>query len=100
MTHQPQERKLSVELASHHAFQVELDVGGAAQAGVVAEEAELQAVADEAPGVVAGAVEKLLHRAMRAALGLAGAVAPAVQPLAEGDQVIVCMVQTNDAGVV
>lgn len=67
VTHQPQQRKVGVEFAAHHRLQVELDVGGAGEADVVAQHAQAQAVAEKAPQVVIGAIEELLQQAVRAA---------------------------------
>jgi|GEM_PF-3018489 len=87
MAGQPQQRKLRIEFAAHHAFEVEFDIGGAAQAGIVAQDAQLQPVADQPPRVAPRAVEQFLHHAVRAALELRGDRAALVQRLAEGDQV-------------
>ena len=46
---QPEQREVGVHLAIEHRLQVELDVGLAGQANVVAQDAQLQAVADETP---------------------------------------------------
>ena len=74
---QPQQGEVGVELALHHRFQVKLHVGGAGQADVVAQDAQAQAVADDAPQMVVGAVEELLQQAVRAALGAPGRGGPA-----------------------
>ena len=84
MAHQPQQAEVGVELAGQHGFQVELDVGGARQAGVVAQDPQPQAVAGEPPQAIGGAVEVLLHQAVGAAFGDGVA---AVQVLSEADQV-------------
>ena len=69
---QPEQGEVGVDLARHHRFEVELDKGLAGQAGVVAQDAQAQAVGDEPPEMLVGAVEELLDQAVRA-----GAVGPA-----------------------
>ena len=61
----PQQSEVGVDLAVEHRLQVELDEGLSGQSNVVAEDAEPQSVADEAPEVLLRAVEELLHQAVR-----------------------------------
>jgi hypothetical protein len=66
MTEQPEDQEVGVDLALHHRFQIELDVGRSAEADVVAEDAKLQSVADEGPEVIVATVEKLLNQTVGA----------------------------------
>ena len=69
MAQQPEQAEVRVQLAVHHGGEVELDVGLAGQADVVAKDAQLEPVGEEGPEVVVGAVQELLHQAMGAGLG-------------------------------
>ena len=69
---EPEQQEVGVDLAFHHGLEVELDIGLAGEAGVVAQDAQAQAVGDEAPEAVFAAVQELLHQAVRAAARRAG----------------------------
>ena len=71
MAQEPEQGEVGVDLAGHHRFEVELDVGLAGQAGVVAQDAQAAPVGEEAPEVVIRLVQELLDEAVRA--GAAGA---------------------------
>jgi hypothetical protein len=64
VTEEPEKNEVGVELAVHHALEVELDVGLAGQCHVVAEDAQAQAVGYEPPEEVLAAVEELLDEAV------------------------------------
>ena len=49
---QPQQHEIGVDLAVHHGFEVELDIGLPRQADVVAQDAQLQPIGEEAPQVL------------------------------------------------
>jgi hypothetical protein len=83
----PQQCEVGVDLAVEHRLEVELDERLPGQADVVPQDAELQAVADEAPQVGLGAVQELLHQAVRAGFLAPGRLDPLVQVLAEADEV-------------
>ena len=68
----PQDGEVGEDLAGEHRFEVELDVGGSGQAGVVPKEAEAPAVRQDRPEVVIGAVEELLDHGGRGGGGGAG----------------------------
>jgi hypothetical protein len=61
---EPEESEVGVDLAVHHPGEVDFDVGLAGEALVVAEDAELEAVRDEAPEVAFVAVQELLEEAV------------------------------------
>jgi hypothetical protein len=63
---EPEEREVGVDLAVHHSREVELDVGLAGEALVVAEDAEAEAVREEAPEVALVPVQELLYEAVGA----------------------------------
>ncbi|HWQ34037.1 MAG TPA: hypothetical protein VNQ79_14400 [Blastocatellia bacterium] len=62
---EPQQREVGVQLAVHHRFEVEFDIGLPRQADVVAQDAQLQSVRDEAPQVRFRTVEQFLHHSVR-----------------------------------
>ena len=66
---EPEELEVGILAAFEHGEEVELDVGLAGEGDVVAQDAEVEAVGDEGPEVVIGAVEELLHHGVRAFLG-------------------------------
>ena len=66
---EPEELEVGILAALEHGEEVELDVGLAGEGDVVAQDAEVEAVGDEGPEVVVGAVEELLHHGVRAFLG-------------------------------
>ena len=57
----PDVGELGITLAAQQVGQVAFEVGGAGEAGGVAQQAQLAAVADNAPDVVGAGVEQLLH---------------------------------------
>ena len=72
MTGEPQQPEVAVLLAVEHGGEVELHVGMAGEAGVVAQQAEPLAVADDGPEVLVAAVQELLHETVRRDPGGAG----------------------------
>ncbi|MDA8063565.1 MAG: hypothetical protein M0T80_14260, partial [Actinomycetota bacterium] len=68
----PQDGEVSEDLVREHRLEVELDVGGSGQAGVVPKEPEAPAVGEDCPEVVLGAVEELLGHGERRRAGRAG----------------------------
>lgn len=69
---QPEQGKIGVELAIKHGFEVELKVRLAGEAHGIAQDAQPQAIGDEAPLPCVTAVEGFLEQAMRAGFGSAG----------------------------
>ena len=80
----PEHREVGVELALEDRLQVDLHVGLPGQAPVVPEDAQEAAVGDESPQVLVGAVQKLLHQAVRACLRRSGHAARAPVQLHPG----------------
>src|SRR5690606_2770387 len=64
VAHQPQDDEVAEPFAAEEGFEVELDVSLPGERGVVAQQAEGEPVADDAPQVGVGAVEKLLDQAV------------------------------------
>ena len=84
---QPEQHEVGVQLAVHHRLQVELHVGLPGQGGVVAQQSQHPAIGDDPPEVVVGAIEQLLHQAVRAGTGgTLDAGAAAVQRDVAADQ--------------
>ncbi len=57
MAQPPQQGEIGIDLAVEHRLQIELDVSWPGQPDVVAENTELEPIADEAPQMALGAVE-------------------------------------------
>ena len=79
---EPEEREVGVGLAVEDRLEVELDVGLPGERRVVAQDAQGQAVRDEAPETFRGAVEKLLDEPVRR---LAGSTGDTLRPPIKGD---------------
>ena len=85
---EPQQREVGVDLAGEHRLEVELHVRLAGERDVVAEHAEHEPVGDDPPQPLGGAVEQLLHEAVRAlAGGSLDAGGAGVEPDAAADEV-------------
>ncbi len=77
---QPQQGELGEGFALKYALQVEFHIGLAAQAGIVAQNAQAQAIGHKTPEMDIGAVEKFLDQGVRVLGGCAGnSRAPFVQ---------------------
>jgi hypothetical protein len=63
---EPEDFEVGIRLAVEHGLQVELDEGLADEAFVVAQDAELKAVGDDAPQVSGGPIEEFLKQRMGA----------------------------------
>src|SRR6266567_9631424 len=72
VTQQPQQHKIGVHFAVHHGFQVKFDIRLACEAYIVTQDAQPQSVRDKTPQVSIRAVQKFLHKAMRAAAKASG----------------------------
>jgi hypothetical protein len=77
----PQQAEVRVGFTFKDSFEVEFDVGLAREAGVVAQDEELEAVRNKGPKIVFGAVEELLHHSVRTRL--AGALDALLAALVE-----------------
>ena len=67
MGQQPEGGEVSVELFSEDGFEVHLNIGRPGQAGVVAQDAQLEPVAGDGPEGLVGRVECLLRQHVGAA---------------------------------
>ena len=69
---QPEQGKLAERLFLENAFEIEFDIGLTGQTCVVTQDAQKQAVGDKAPQMFVRAVEKFLHKGVRALSGRSG----------------------------
>lgn len=65
MAAKPQHCEVGERLAVEDGFKVELQVGGAREGRVVAQQSQSSAVGDDAPEVRVGSVQELLHQPVR-----------------------------------
>lgn len=62
MGEQPAGGEVCVQLLAEHGLQIDLEIGGAGQAGVVAQDAQPQAVDDDGPEAGVGGVQRFLRQ--------------------------------------
>ena len=86
--HQPQQREVGEQFAREHRLEIKFQIRLPGQRLAVAEDAEPQAVGDDAPEVAGAAVEEFLHQPVRiGGGGPADARRPPVEIDAAADQV-------------
>lgn len=84
----PEQGEVGEQFVIENLLEVELEVGLAGERVVVAQQAQDEAIRDDAPEVLVGVVEQLLHEAVRAGAGGAGeAAAAGVEVDAAADEV-------------